>query len=237
MAREFNGSSQYLECTTPVLTAVPMTMAAWFNTTTVSGNHNIIGIGGENGTVQQWRMGITGDDIFIQVQNNTAVNVIKANVVSTNTWHHGCGVFGGNNSRAVYIDGGNKLTNTAIKTPNPAQIERMRIGLDPNDLTTQWWSGMIAEAVIWNAALSDEEVATLALGFSPLLVRPQNIVSYVPLIRDNDEDLITGLSWTPVGSPTISAHPRVFYPGMQSHLQSGSGSATANPFGPLIQVT
>ena len=44
--------------------------------------------------------------------------------------------------------------------------------------------GSLAEAAIWNAALSDAEVAALATGVSPLLVRPGSLVFYAPLARD-----------------------------------------------------
>ena len=235
MSRELSGSSQYLTIETPVLTAVPITMAAWFKLATVAGYQEIMSLGGRNGTTQEWRLQIQDTSFDLITQDNTLITCSSTAVLETGVWYHGCGVWENNSSRTAYINGADKVNIGGVKTPSPDQIYRTRIGADQG--AAAFLEGAIAEVSIWNAALSDEEVETLSLGFSPLLVRPQNLASYVPLIRDNDEDLITGLSWTPVGSPTISAHPRVFYPGMQSHLQSGSGSATANPFGPLIQVT
>jgi len=71
--------------------------------------------------------------------------------------------------------------------------------------------GSIAEAAMWNVALSDGEVAELATGIRPMRVRPQNIVSYWPCVRDQDYDIVGGYDMTPINSPTISAHPPIAY--------------------------
>ena len=42
-------------------------------------------------------------------------------------------------------------------------------------------SGHIAEAAIWNVALTAAEVTVLAKGVSPLFIRRQNLVAYWPL--------------------------------------------------------
>ena len=42
-------------------------------------------------------------------------------------------------------------------------------------------AGRIAEAAIWNVALTDSEVQALASGVSPLRVRPESLQAYWPL--------------------------------------------------------
>ena len=56
-------------------------------------------------------------------------------------------------------------------------------------------------------ALSDAEVAVLALGVPPIEVQPDNLVFYAPLWRDEDLDLVGGYTLTATGSPTTATHP------------------------------
>ena len=72
--------------------------------------------------------------------------------------------------------------------------------------------GRIAEAAIWNVELTDAEVAILGKGFSPPFIRPESLVFYAPLIRDEDDDRVGGLSLTAYNTPTIASHPPIIYP-------------------------
>lgn len=75
---------------------------------------------------------------------------------------------------------------------------------------TALFAGLIAEVGIWSVVLSDDEIASLANGVAPIKVRPQSLVFYSPMIR-NVQDVRGGLALTQTGSPTIAAHPRIYY--------------------------
>ena len=68
--------------------------------------------------------------------------------------------------------------------------------------------GSIAEAAIWSAALTDDEILSLAKGFTPDQIRPQSLVFYAPLIREL-QDLRGGLTITNNNGANVSNHPRV----------------------------
>ncbi len=71
--------------------------------------------------------------------------------------------------------------------------------------------GRAAECALWGTDLSDEEIAALAGGFAPSMVRPDQLLGYIPLIRDEDRD-ITGLgAFTPAGDTAVIEHPRIIY--------------------------
>ena len=71
-----------------------------------------------------------------------------------------------------------------------------------------YFDGSIAEAAIYNAALTAAEIASLAKGMTCDKIRPQNLVFYAPLIRDlNDQK--GGLVITNNNAATVAAHPRV----------------------------
>ena len=57
-------------------------------------------------------------------------------------------------------------------------------------------------------------MAGLDAGYSPLFVRPQNLVFYAPLVREA-VDIVGGVALTPTNSPTISVHPPIIYPSSQ----------------------
>jgi hypothetical protein len=70
-------------------------------------------------------------------------------------------------------------------------------------------SALIAEVGIWNAALTADEIASLAKGVTCDKVRPQSLVFYAPLVRDL-QDVRGGLTITNNNSATVANHPRVY---------------------------
>jgi hypothetical protein len=81
---------------------------------------------------------------------------------------------------------------------------------------------LLAEAAIWNVALSDTEVAALAAGYSPKTIQPTALVAYWPLIGDwtPEIELISGQNFTIQGSLTQGAHPPLpyYYVGTQPEM-------------------
>jgi len=78
-----------------------------------------------------------------------------------------------------------------------------------NYVISQLITGTIAEPAIWNVALTDAEIASLAAGFTPDQIRPQSLQFYAPLVR-NLIDVRGGRTITNVGSATVATHPRIY---------------------------
>lgn len=72
----------------------------------------------------------------------------------------------------------------------------------------------LSEFTIWNAALDAGERAALDKFISPLKVRPNSILHYIPLIRQA-RDLVGGVTVTAIDAPSVAVHPRVFKPSAQ----------------------
>ena len=231
MARAFDdGSTQFLLNTSvAVVSAAPCTMAAWFNTDD-SAKDALLAVsnyspGSFNGF---WLVLDEYDYVQARLYDGSIGNATSSTTYSLNTWHHACAVFAANNNRSAYLDGGNKGTDTSTHTPSG--LENTSIGaILYNEGPGDWLiSGSIAEAGIWNVALSDAEVALLAKGYSPLFVRPQNLVFYAPLIRDEDIDIVGGLALTPYNSPTVAPHPPVVYPSQPIYVPSAQVLVSVN---------
>jgi hypothetical protein len=223
VAIDCDGTGDFLSVAAAVVTADPCSLAAWFNPDNITAQLPIIGV----------HDGTTGNRFFI-FSNGTqagdpvsaASNATAADVAHTSTsvvagaWQHACGVFS-SSTRAAFLNGGGKVTNANAVVPSgitTTEIARSGSG--------GVMSGLIAEAAIWDAALTDAEVAILAKGFSPLLVRPQSLFFYAPIIKNaNVIDLIGGLTLTVNGNPTEAAHPRVFMPKRRQpfHAEAAAG--------------
>jgi uncharacterized protein (DUF2267 family) len=215
MARQFNGTNEYLEVNSAVLTAVPITMACWFNSDSASAFQVLMSIVDSSQSDEMFRLVLAGDEVgdpVNAVARQTGTNTWASTTAgySTGTWQHACGVWSANNARAAYLDGANKGTDVVASTPTG--MDRTSIGRVGDSSPGSYMDGEIAEAGVWNVALSDAEVAMLAKGFSPLLVRPQSLVAYWKLVRSEDQDVVGGFDMTAFNTPTIAAHPSVLYP-------------------------
>jgi len=105
----------------------------------------------------------------------------SASDYSARVWQHVAGVCASTVSRQAFLDGVGGTVNTASRTPS--SVDRIRIG----EWTSTWsrpFDGEIAECAIWNVALSAGEIAAMSNGLSPILIRPESLVSYYPLVRD-----------------------------------------------------
>ncbi|WP_009964864.1 LamG-like jellyroll fold domain-containing protein [Verrucomicrobium spinosum] len=209
MARTFDGSSGRIERGgTPPVTAVPVTLAAWFKTTTLSVSQVIVSIGNADGSRLAITITSAGNPRAGSVTaSGTTSGPQQTGGLSTGTWFHIVGAFTSSTSRTLYVDGafvGTDTTSSTIST-----FDRMAIGSrwEPSAWGT-FFNGQIAEPAMWSDALTAAEAAALAKGFSPALVRPQSLVFYAPLVRDLMD--LKGGALSATGT-SASDHLRVIY--------------------------
>jgi hypothetical protein len=220
MAYEFNGTNQYLQVGSAVVTAAPLTMACWFNSDSIIVSQVLVSItnSGTAGGITRFALlaagAVTGDPvraIASDISNNNGIAETTSGY-SANTWHHAAGVFTSNSNRSVYLDGGNSATDTTSITPTllnrtniGAQFLQSVGGTSGNGFT----DGRLAEVGIWSAALAAAEIASLAKGMTCDKVRPESLVFYAPLVRDL-QDISGGLTITNNNAATVATHPRVY---------------------------
>lgn len=217
MAYDFNGSSQYLSVGSAVLTAVPLTMACWFNSDSTTTTQALVAINGNgsSGTGEtRFAMvaggALSGDPVAISAKNTSGTDGLAQTSTgySANTWTHAAGVFTSNTSRTAYINGGNTGTNSTSVTPN--SLTRTVIGASNTESGVSFYANArIAEVGIWNVALSAAEIASLADGMKCNRIRPASLVFYAPLVR-NIYDYENGVSITNNNSTPVATHTRVY---------------------------
>lgn len=210
MAYDFNGLDQWMQIDSAVVSSAPITFAAWVYLD-ATGVETVIAV--ETGTSTKtgfalvvvsgklWAITQTGFNDYWRAQSTTSV--------ATGSWNHLAAVYGSSSSRKCYINGVLEATETTNATPNSAILARTTIAQRANTADDQDLDGRIADAAIWNAALTDAEIVSLYRGFNPQRIRPQSLQMNVRMVR-NILDTKNGASITNVGTATVTAHPRVY---------------------------
>lgn len=186
MARRFvSASSQFLEKASAVTNALPVTMACWFHPATASVAAGLIDIhnSASVNTRNQSFLSLGSGNNVVATSGNNVGNVASATSATAfngaGAWHHACAVFASSSSRAAYLDGAGKGTNaTGI---SPTGVNSTEVGRCGGTVPVQYFDGLLAEAAVWTAALTDAEVLQLSQGVSPAQIRPQSLAAYWPL--------------------------------------------------------
>ena len=204
-------SNQYIEYGAQMVSAYPATLSGWFKTDDLSVNQVVVANSTSTTGIGVYLIvrGLTAGDPLsaTDYDGSTSAQANSAATLTTGAWHHGGAVFNGVSSRDVYLNG-TKTSNTTTVTSTIGSTNRTYVAcLIPGNSN---FSGLIAEAAIWNVALSADEMSALAKGCSPLRIRPASLVYYLPLWPTIFE--YRGIAVTTGGSPTVSTdHPPIYY--------------------------
>jgi len=214
VAYSFNGSDECLYVDAAPATDTPLTMACWFNIDVGYDNHGLIYLGDKDRNKNYWALIAagyeSGDPVAARARGEgNPYTALTSTGYTKDTWHHGAAVFTSDTSRTAYIDGGSSGSETTDVAPTDA--DRVSIGAVMYSPSENWCNGFIAEAAIWDVALTAAEIASLAAGASPLLVRPQSLVGYWPLIRGL-EDRVGGNTLSLNNTPSVLDHIPIYYP-------------------------
>src|SRR3990167_2202236 len=168
MARLFYGVADKLSVANAAVADYPFTMSCKFFSSDLATEQTLMNIGTAGSGSNNHRLSAAGaaagDPLSATSRTSSSSNAITTTGYTANTWHHACAVFSSASSRAVFIDGGSKGENGTSGTPtgfNETTIGNRSDGGNP-------LSGAVAEAAIWNIALTDDEVLMLANGLSPI---------------------------------------------------------------------
>jgi len=206
MARTFdNNAANYLEVATVPATGTPVSMACWFNTATVNANDTMISLA-DSGTTNNWlimnmRGGVAGDPIAVWINAAGSQQItVTTSGVTAGQWHHGLAVFASSTSRTIYLDGGSSATGTTNLTATG--LDRLSVGRVGDSTPSSEFNGQIAEVALWDVALTAADALMLSKGYSPLFVKPGNLIAYYPIIGNNspETDLIAGANLTVNGT-------------------------------------
>lgn len=210
MARLFaRGGGDKIQVASAVLTVMPLTMACWFNATALDNAHRLVSLT-DGTTNNRFQIGISVGNAVLGLitSGGSSANATSSALITAGAWYHVAAVFTNATSRAAYLSGGNKGTNATNLTPSGLNVTVLG-----NDGTTTC-NGTIALPAIWNAALSDGEIAALAAGLDPRLLQTQRsaLKFLAPLLGTSPEvDVIGGLSMTVTNATRADDPTKLIY--------------------------
>ncbi len=212
MSRDFESSNDdYIEVgDVPALdlTGDEITLMAWVRLEALNGEMKVFAKWRDSGgALHQYLLSISAADkvLFAVDAGGQSIATGTTSFVA-DTWYHIVGTYDGSDIR-VYFDGVEE--DSVARAGNFAStIAPVRIGAGSGGAgTEQPFDGEIGHCAIWDVGISAGEIESLANGFSPLQVRPDNLLFYAPLNGLTPEyDAVGGLSLT-VNGPVASEEP------------------------------
>jgi hypothetical protein len=162
-AMDLDGDGDYVDCGSNPLFGMQetneMTAACWLTIRSIPAAWAGIVAKGEHA----WRMSnVNLDPRFhfgISFWTEPTPSIDGVTAVGYDEWHHVAGVYG-NGSVSVYLDG---VLDASAETSTPimANEYNVEIGRNPEG-TDRTWDGLIDELLIYNRALSENEILFLA---------------------------------------------------------------------------
>lgn len=202
---------------------LPFSISAWVYPLINSSNQTLVSTHGttsENARLRlrsnNWVEAITFDGSWNASRNTSGYG--------TNAWRHIYATFTTTYTEA-YLDGDDGSWNGGSCDPLTG-IDEITIGaFDTSDHIDAY----IAEVGIWEVATAEddeEKMSQLLHGYSPLFF-PENLVAYLPMIRDAQDWM--GNSWTANGTISAVDHPTgIIYPSPADLVLPPSAAAATN---------
>lgn len=199
-AYRFGGGGERLQTAQMANMAVPLTLACWFRPSLLSGSMELFSIqntqGGTSGNAH--RLNCNGTTALRAIQTgNTSNGIATAGAPVVGRWQHACGVFASNSSRTAYLNGvpGSANTTALVSTAASAYAILGRFDNGANNL----FKGAVALPWVWNAALTATEVAALAAGVPPWMVRPEAAIHGWAFLHGGQRDRYSSFLIVPAG--------------------------------------
>lgn len=242
MACAFNGSNQFLDPgTVPSALVSPSayTASAWVNPDALTAAMTATAVSDTDDSdaaadfARVAVMGnVGGDPVRAQFSTGGLGNVDDQSSASAGAWQHTAAVFQSGSSVEAFLAGSGDGSTLAAATPS--NMDTISIGALRRTSTGQYFDGLIAEVAWWSVALSDAEIASLAAGACPLLIRPGSLVFYLPMRGgEGFVDVVGGLD---MGSnnggndPTATHdHPPIIYPSRPRYVPPTAAAGSGSP--------
>ena len=230
MAYLFNGATHIISRGDAVLQTWPITLHGRIRMTNPGDglDHTIVGLW-EAGSNNGFRLQVEFPGSLTKARCGTKAGGTAANATTTTTitdtnWHSVVGEITAANARQVWLDnGGNGSSSTSL---TPGTLTKTTAGAYDNGGTLGGnVAHELADIAVWSVTLTSDERASLAAGVSPLLIRPDKLEIYLPLMRGGNDYM--GGAFT-VTAASVVDHPRVYMPSPAQQLVKTAASTGIN---------
>ena len=192
-SRLFDGSGDHLEVdSSPSTGEYPVTLVSWFKADDITDRHVLVWIGDKDVDGYWFELGARGDlagdpiRAFNHAHGGTLAGASTAGGYTADVWQHAAAVFVSTSDRTAYLDGVG--TQDTASGPNaPVNWDRVAIGYRGDDTPSYNGGTDIADAAIYLAELTTNEILALTRGARPNQVRPESLVFWAPIIGESAE--------------------------------------------------
>jgi hypothetical protein len=164
MARDFNGSSDYITVTDAAsldsTSALTVSVWAWADTNIGgTGNREIVRKNGNYILRQQYVVGPNTARLWFIWWDGTNLKYVEAATPTTGAWHHIVGIASGNDASKIYIDGVDSAgASASLGAGSRVLTNNVILG---SEVGGGYWDGGIAEVAIDDAAWTADQVQTV----------------------------------------------------------------------------
>jgi hypothetical protein len=169
MGRSFlfdDAATQYFTIGSAILTAAPLTLAAWVMSDDSASSiaaidlHNPASLNFRNGFMLVLDNTTDGQGVTAVTSSSTATSAAQTTTdYVVGKWEHACAVFASATDRRAFLNASGKTTETTSRVPSG--ISNASIGRISSSSPIYYCSGAISDARIYNRALSDFDVYQL----------------------------------------------------------------------------
>ena len=203
------GAAAGLELTSAI------SIAAWINPDTSSATDNILGCYKNSGGFEGYALRYVEAGPNISFWDGTSERA--GPTITTGLWQHVM-VAADGTTGTMWVDSSNNSITFASMTGSG--VDKWIGALDPSS-TTEPMDGKLSDLAVWDVKLTTAEHDMLAVGISPLMVRPGSLIAYWPLIRGGTNgaiDVVGGINGTQNGTVGTVADPLLIKPSGQAIL-------------------
>jgi hypothetical protein len=170
----FDGVDDYLKRTGALLAAAdkPFTVGVWFRTANLTALQTLFSMSDEATNNNYFYVAANGDQVGDPVRAVEAPTFRAAASTTgflADTWHSGTALYLSSTSRSAFIDGGSKGTAAALSS-TPAGLDNTAVGALIHSTALSgmnFLAGHVAYVFVWDAELTDAEVADWHAGNIP----------------------------------------------------------------------
>ncbi len=223
MSIDFDGSTDYYTASSSVVGSdKSFTFGGWFYPNNTTANKYNWHLHTNAGTSDSAILTATNNGVLRFVVNaGTSQVADTANgAYSANTWQLALAIHNSITDREVQVGSGTPGTSTTSSNFNP--LTHTSIGRHDTSTST-YFNGELAHLFIYDVGLTTAERTMLANRVSPLLVRPENLLFYAPLVNGTsiDNQIESGPVFTENGTPAEGVtHPPIHWGRRSWHVSA-----------------
>jgi len=158
-----DAATEYLEVAASPVASEPFSFSAWYKTNDLGANQVLLSLG-DSGSGLYYALILTGNvaapyDGYVTAwafDGDLNSLAFTSMAFSANVWQHAVAVFASNGSIKVYVNGGH--VGTSAVAHGAITINQIAIGVSADGTPSNYMSGQISDARLYNRALTAAEI-------------------------------------------------------------------------------